>query len=450
MAKIISEIFVCADCDAQFPKWSGKCPECGHWGSLEKSQAVNLKTPTSPGQGLTEALPGQVLSFDQIKIENFKRTKTGLEEFDRVLGGGLVTGSLVLLGGEPGIGKSTLVLQICQALPGKILYVSGEESGQQIKTRVDRLGVQTKNLIFLGETNIETIAATILEHKPQLAIIDSIQTVYSLEAPSGAGSINQVRICTTKLLNVAKKNNITILIIGHVTKFGEVAGPKTLEHLVDSVLYLEGDPYHAFRILRGAKNRFGSTSEVGIFEMQGKGLSEVKDPAAIFLTEQASPTGSMIAPVLEGSRIFLLEVQALVNTTTFGYPQRKTDGFDLNRLQLLVATLSRRLGLKLANQDIYLNLVGGLKVSEPAIDLPVCLAIISAIKDKPWPVGLIALGEVGLGGEIRPVAAAQKRIDEAEKLGFKAVIMPQSKEKVSSKLKIYQVKNLAAALKILE
>lgn len=445
MSKTNNEIYTCSNCDSQFPKWTGKCLECGQWGTLEKSQVAS-KPNNLKNKNIPEALPGKVINFGQIKIEDFKRQKTGLDEFDRVLGGGLVSGSLVLLGGEPGIGKSTLVLQICQNISGKILYVSGEESAEQIKTRIDRLGLKSDNLVFLGETNIETICATILEQKPALAIIDSIQTVYSLEAPSAAGSINQVRISTTKLLDTAKKNNITTLIIGHVTKFGEVAGPKTLEHLVDAVLYLEGDPFHAFRILRTAKNRFGSTSEVGIFEMQGKGLNEVKDPSAIFLTEQKTQAGSVIIPTLEGSRIFLLEVQALVNTTAFGYPQRKADGFDLNRLQLLAATLSRRIGLKLANQDIYLNLVGGLKVNEPAIDLAVCLAIISALKNINLPSDLIAFGEVGLGGEIRPIAQAQKRIAEAEKLGFKKAIIPYSKEKIDSKMIISQVKNLAEVL----
>ncbi len=449
MAKPISEIFTCSHCDAQSPKWSGKCPECGQWGTLVKSQVANSKSPLAQNSNLPPARPGKVVDFNDVKISDFQRLKTGIDEFDRVLGGGLVSGSLVLLGGEPGIGKSTLVLQLCQKLPGEVLYVSGEESAEQIKTRIDRLSIGTKRLKFLGETNIETVCATIIAAKPNLAIIDSIQTVYSLDAPSGAGSVNQVRICTTKLLEAAKKNNITILIIGHVTKFGEVAGPKTLEHLVDTVLYLEGDPYHAFRVLRGAKNRFGSTAEVGIFEMQGSGLKEVSDPAAIFLTEQNSQSGSIITATLEGSRVFLLEVQALLNATAFGYPQRKVNGFDPNRLQLLVATLTRRLNLKLANQDIYLNLVGGLKVSEPAIDLAVCLSVISALKDQPIANNLLAFGEVGLGGEVRPVSQAAKRVAEAEKLGFKTAVIPWSKEKVISKMKIIEVKSLSEAIKII-
>jgi len=437
MAKI-SEIYVCSNCDHQIPKWQGRCPECGQWSTLKKSQILSAQGGSASGgksQNFQLAVPpGKVVSFNEVKVSDFARIKTGISEFDRVLGGGIVLGSLVLLGGEPGIGKSTLVLQISQNLTGLVLYVSGEESVEQIKTRLDRLNFKTDNLKFLGETNVETIISTILKEKPRLAIIDSIQTLYSSEAPSSAGSVNQVRICTTKLLEVAKKNNITILIIGHVTKFGEVAGPKTLEHLVDVVLYLEGEQYQTFRILRGVKNRFGSIAEVGIFEMRQTGLVEIKDPAAIFLTEKKPTPGSVITAALEGSRVFLIEVQALVSLTNFGYPQRKSYGFDLNRLQLLTATLIRRLGLKLTNQDIYLNLVGGLKVNEPAIDLAVCLAIYSALKNVTLVAELVIFGEVGLAGEIRPVNQIAKRISEAEKLGFKKIIMPATKEKIESKI----------------
>jgi DNA repair protein RadA/Sms len=447
MPKLITEIYTCSNCGAQFPKWQGRCLECGQWGTLEKSQITDFKPQKT--KGLENIPPGKVISFDKIKAQELDRLKTKINEFDRVLGGGLVTGSIILLGGEPGIGKSTLVLQISQAIPGKVLYVSGEESAQQIKSRVDRLGHKADNLKFLGEINVETIVATILDQKPQLAIIDSIQTIYSAESPSSAGSVNQVRICTTRLLETAKKNNITILIIGHVTKFGEVAGPKTLEHLVDTVLYLEGDQYQTFRILRTAKNRFGSTDEVGIFEMQGDGLKEVADPSAIFLTEKKTTPGSIVTAALEGSRVFLLEVQALVNQTSFGYPQRKVSGFDLNRLQLLAATLARRAGLKLFNQDIYLNLAGGLKVNEPALDLAVCLAIASALNNREIPAETLAFGEVGLGGEIRPVSQMNKRTAEATKLGFKNLIIPWSKEKISGKIKIHQAKNLAEAIKMI-
>lgn len=446
MAKNLTEIFICNNCDSQFSKWQGRCTECGQWGTLEKSQPV-LAAANTPK---VRAAAGKVIEFSDIKTADFERLKTGLTEIDRVLGGGLVGGSLILLGGEPGIGKSTIVLQICAALQKPILYVSGEESGGQIKTRIDRLKIKTDHLKFLGETNVETIVSTIIDQKPKLVIIDSIQTIHSAESPSGAGSINQVRISTTKLLEVAKKNNITILIIGHVTKDGDVAGPKTLEHLVDVVLYLEGDQFHTLRILRGAKNRFGSTAEVGIFEMRSAGLAEVHDPAAIFLGDKQSTAGSIISPVLEGSRIFLLEVQALVNQTNFGYPQRRSSGFDLNRLQLLVAALAQRSNVKLMNQDIYLNLVGGLKVTEPAVDLPVCLAVASALNNKIVPSDFAAFGEVGLGGEIRPVTQIGKRLTELHRLGFKTVIMPKLKEKINSpKMTLQTVSNLNEALKLI-
>lgn len=441
MVKGPQEIYICSNCDSQTAKWQGRCPECGKWGTLEKSiSAKQSGKETTPS--------GQVVSFDDIDIKDYQRIDTKIHEFNRVVGGGIVQGSLILLGGEPGIGKSTLVLDISSNTQGEVLYVSGEESAQQIKSRIDRLKTNTKNLKFLGETSIDTIISTIKTHQPQLAIIDSIQTIYSGDSPSGPGSINQVRVCTTKLLEIAKKENITILIIGHVTKFGEVAGPKTLEHLVDVVLYLEGDQFNVFRVLRSAKNRFGSTLEVGIFEMAEGGLKEVRDPSSVFLSEKKDVTGSIIAPVLEGSRIFMLEIQALVNPTSFGYPQRKSVGYDLNRLQLLIATMSRRVGLKLANQDVYLNIAGGLKISEPAADLAICLSIYSALKNISIKNDTIAFGEVGLNGEVRPVGQMAKRINEAEKLGYKNIIIPATKEKITAKKsKISQVKNLAEAIK---
>ena len=440
------EIYICSNCDNQIPKWQGRCPECGKWGTLEKSTTLAQNLNQTPQSNFP---PAKIVSFSDIKTDDYQRLKTNIEEFDRVLGGGFVNGSLILIGGEPGIGKSTLVLQISDKLQQPILYISGEESAQQIKTRIDRLKINYENIKFVGETNIEAIISSILEQKPKLAIIDSIQTLYSNESPSGAGSINQVRVCTTKLLEVAKKHNITIMIIGHVTKFGEVAGPKTLEHLVDTVMYLEGDQYHSLRILRTVKNRFGSTSEVGIFEMQNLGLVEIKNPSAIFLNDQKPTEGSVITAALEGSRIFMLEVQALTSLTNFGYPQRKTNGFDLNRLQLLIATLSRRIGLKIANQDIYLNLVGGLKISEPAIDLAVCLAIVSALKNKSLANDMVVVGEVGLGGEVRSISQVAKRISEAEKLGFKHAIIPETKEKLNTKIKIDRVKTLTDAIKLI-
>lgn len=393
------------------------------------------------------------------------RIKTGIEEFDRVLGGGIVPGSLILLGGEPGIGKSTLVLQIvekCQmsavkefalsdSQMGQMFYVSGEESAEQIKLRMDRLKIKSKTLRFLGETDIEIICATFEKYKPQIVIIDSIQTMCFSELPSEAGSINQVRVCTVKLLEVAKKNNISIFIVGHVTKEGVVAGPKTLEHLVDTVLYLEGDQFHYFRLLRTAKNRFGSTNEVGVFEMKEKGLMEVKNPSKEFLSQRTTKeTGSIVTATMEGSRAFLIEVQALVSRTIFGYPQRRASGFDLNRLQLLATVLTRRCKLNLGNQDIYLNIAGGIKVEEPAIDLAVCLAIVSAFKNKPIDSNLVAFGEVGLGGEIRNVGQIDKRIIEAKKLGFQKIIIPQTNiRSTENETEIIQAKNLNEAMEII-
>ena len=326
----------CSKCGGQFPKWHGRCPDCGGWGTV--NQTAQALTPISAA-----AVPaGKVVAFSSISIAKAQRITTGIEEVDRVLGGGLIAGSLILLGGEPGIGKSTLVAQIAQRISGKVLYVSGEESAPQLKDRLDRLAINATNLDFLGEVAISTIVATIVQQKPTVAIIDSIQTMYDPAFPSGAGSINQVRICTVKLLEVAKRHGITIVIVGHVTKSGEVAGPKTLEHLVDCVLYLEGDRTHGFRILRSAKNRFGSVDEVGVFEMQQQGLVEVKNPTAAFLSDIISDAaGTVIAPALEGSRIFLLEIQALVSPSHIGYPQRKSYGVDANRLQLITAVLSR-------------------------------------------------------------------------------------------------------------
>lgn len=441
MVKDVSEIYTCSNCDSQSSKWQGRCLECGQWGTLEKSVITEKKSASN------KMPPAKVVSFNDIKIEDYQKIDTKINEFNRVLGGGIVQGSLILLGGEPGIGKSTLVLDISNNISGEVLYISGEESAQQIKTRTDRLKINTKNLKFLGETNIEVISSTISNQKPKLAIIDSIQTMSSGDSPSGPGSINQVRVCTTKLLEVAKKENITILIIGHVTKFGEIAGPKTLEHLVDVVLYLEGDQFNTFRVLRSAKNRFGSTLEVGIFEMTEDGLKEISDPSAIFLSDKKDTTGSIIAPVLEGSRIFMLEIQALVNPTIFGYPQRKAVGYDLNRLQLLIATMSRRLGLKLANDDVYLNIAGGLKVSEPAADLAICLSIYSALKNISIKNDTVAFGEVGLNGEVRPVGQIAKRVNEAEKLGYKNIIIPVTKEKIISKKQVTPVSTLADAIK---
>lgn len=436
------QIFVCSKCDAQYPKWSGRCLECGAWGTISEGIQDDKKQITT-----TKIDAKELIDLAKASTKDYQRHKTNINEFDRVLGGGIVPGSLILIGGEPGIGKSTLILQICQKLDSPVLYVSGEESADQIKIRLDRLDFQIKKLQFLPENNIEKILAHALEQKPQLLIVDSIQTVYSSELPSEAGSINQVRVATVKLLELAKKNNIAVMIVGHITKDGQVAGPKSMEHLVDTVLYLESSTKDDYRILRCNKNRFGSTNEIGIFDMTSQGLLEIKNPSQLFLGQNKEPlSGSAITCIIEGSRPFLIEIQALVSKTIFGYPQRKTAGYDLNRLQMLTAVLIKRANLPLVNQDIHLNIVGGLKINETAADLAVCLAIYSSLKNITINPDTLILGEVGLGGEIRPVYQLDKRIEEAKKLNFKTIIVPQTKTKHQD---IIQVKNINDAFKTL-
>jgi DNA repair protein RadA/Sms len=443
-------IFECSKCGAQALKWAGRCGECGGWGTLGESS----KTKTVNTKSVVKYKAGQVVSFDQVSNQNIQRQKTKIEEFDRVLGGGIVPGSIILLGGEPGIGKSTLILQVVEKISvnydAKVLYVSGEESAQQIKLRLDRLSLKPEKINYLGETSVETINATIYELKPSLVIIDSIQTISSTDIDSEAGSVSQIRACTIKLLELAKKTGIPVIIIGHITKDGIVAGPKTLEHLVDTVLYLEGDRYHHFRLLRTIKNRFGATSEVGIFEMENKGLVEVKNPSAIFLDQHSKNiSGSVITVLMEGTRPFFIEVQALVNSTAFGLPQRRASGFDLNRLQLLISVLTKRSGLKLFNQDVIINIAGGFKVQEPAVDLAVCLAIASALENKAVSNKTIVLGEVGLSGEIRNISNIEARLKEAEKLGFDSAIVSEKVKERGVGFKLFKVQNIGEALKLL-
>jgi len=441
-------IFSCAKCDAQFPKWSGRCLSCGAWGTLaeESAPAKNSKT-VEPVKFDSRKLR----DFQDVTTEQFERLKTNIPELDQIFGGGIVKGSLTLLGGEPGIGKSTLVLQILKEIKGgadtPLLYVSGEESAGQIKIRIDRLGYSPTNLKFLGETSAEEIVAAIRTMKPQLAIIDSIQTIHSDEIAAESGNVAQIRACTAKLMEVAKNTNVPLIIIGHVTKDGEVAGPKTLEHLVDVVLYLEGDRFHDFRILRGSKNRFGSTNEIGVFQMTEAGLKEVVDPGKAFLAETTrNYPGSALTCFIDGTRPFLAEVQALVTPTIFGFPQRKTSGYDLNRLQMISAVLFKRANINLNAQDIHLNIVGGLKLNDPSIDMAVAAAIVSALKNKPIPKDTIIFGELGLGGETRPIANIEKRISEAEKMGFSKIICPRIKIQKKSTAEIVVVESLAEML----
>jgi len=439
-------VFICSKCGSQFPKWLGQCPECGAWGLIAEQSSANLVEKNKKISG-----KDGLIKFNQPENQIFVKLKTKIEEIDRVLGEGMVPSSLILLGGQPGIGKSTLALQVAgQFSDHSVFYISGEESVLQVHSRIKRLGVKTTNLRFLGETDIDVIISTIKKNKPRLVVIDSIQTVSSHLLPSVAGSVNQIRVVVSKLREVAIATKSVVLIIGQVTKEGSVAGPKTLEHLVDVVLYLDGDANQHFRFLRAAKNRFGSTQEIGVFDMKEKGLIEVKNPSEIFLANRNSETsGSIITSIIEGRRSFLVEVQALVSRTNFGHPQRKSSGFDLNRLSLLTAVLIKRIKLNLSNQDIHINIAGGLRVKEPAIDLGVSLAIISAFKNRPIGRDYAVFGEVGLAGEIRSVAFPEKRIRECLKMGLTKIICPLD-TKFSDKKKILPVRNLKEAVLELE
>lgn len=420
--------------------------ECGGWGALQL-QTVDLKTADK----MIAVSPVEVINLEKLDGQaKFDRLATKIQELDRVLGSGIMPGSLILLGGEPGIGKSTLVAQIANAISqnSEVIYTSGEESASQIKDRFDRLHIKTEKIKFLSETNAEKIIATVNQLKPGLVIIDSIQTIYSSNIAGEAGSINQTRGSAVSFLETAKKNNIAIILIGHITKDGSLAGPKSLEHIVDTVLYLETETSHDFRILRATKNRFGSVNEIGIFEMTAQGFKQVPNPSLIFIEKNQNLTGSVISCITQGTRPFLIEVQALVTKTVFGYPQRKASGFDLNRLQVLIAVLTKRAGLNLTNQDVILNVVGGLKISDPGLDLAVCLAIASSLLNQVIENKIIVLGEVGLGGEVRQIARIEQRLNEAERLGFAKAIIPDS-EYASKKIKLIKIKNLAEIIKYL-
>lgn len=416
-----SVVFVCERCDAQFPKWQGRCTECGAWSTLKEQTRVSR-----PRVGRTS----EVVTLSEVGSGAEQRLSTGLREVDRVLSGGFVPGSLTLLGGDPGIGKSTLILQIAALLAAHhdVLYISGEESAEQVALRFRRLKVSAPSLKFFAETDVDAVVATIDRTRPALAVIDSIQTLAAGAVPSEAGSVPQVRASTVKLLNLAKSAGVALVLIGHVTKEGAMAGPKALEHLVDTVLYLEGDRYHAFRVLRAVKHRFGSTNEVGVFDMRDNGLREVDNPSAVFLAERQGGPGSVVTCTVEGSRAFLVEIQALVNPTHFGLPRRTSAGIDPNRLQLLLAVLTKRCGLRLGAQDVFVNVVGGVRVTEPAADLAIALAIASATTGQPVHPKLVAIGEVGLGGELRSVSHLERRLKECAQLGFSSVVMASQGE----------------------
>ena len=446
-----STVFVCSNCGNESSKWFGRCPACNEWNTCYEEK-INLK---SSGKSASKKTATTV-KLDDVKKQDIVRTKTGFDELDRVLGGGLVKGSLTLLGGEPGIGKSTLILQICDKIKGEgqVLYVSGEESAQQIKIRADRLGIKNNDIVFLGETDIDAIEDAILKTNPKLVIIDSIQTMYSDDITSGPGSVSQVREITARIMKMCKQEEITTIIIGHVTKDGNIAGPRVLEHMVDTVLYLEGERYFAYRILRGVKNRFGSTNEIGMFEMNDIGMCEIDNPSSVLLSEKnENVAGSIVVASIEGTRPILVELQALTATSVFGMPRRTANGIDYNRLTLLIAVLEKRTGLPLGNQDVYLNIVGGIKINEPALDLGIILAVSSSFKNIPIPNDVIAIGEVGLTGEVRSVNQIEKRIKEAEKLGFKKCIIPESNKKLlkdTYKLDIIGVQNISEAMRCLE
>lgn len=446
-------VFVCSGCGYESAKWLGKCPACNEWNTFYEEKV--MKSSDKGGKGTTKSTPVTPMQLNQVEGKESVRIHTGLGELDRVLGGGLVKGSLTLIGGEPGIGKSTLILQICNTIQeeGKVLYVSGEESAEQVKLRADRLGIRNESILFLGETDIDRIQEAILSIQPKLVIIDSIQTMYSEEITSAAGTVSQVREITSRIMRICKSNAITTIIIGHVTKDGNIAGPRVLEHMVDTVLYLEGERYFSYRILRGVKNRFGSTNEIGMFEMQQEGMVEILNPSSILISDtEENPAGSVIVPSIEGTRPLLIEIQALTTPSIFGIPRRTANGVDYNRVTLLMAVLEKKCGLSLGSQDAYVNVVSGIRINEPAVDLGILTAVASSYKNVPIPKDTIVVGEVGLTGEIRSVNLIEKRLKEAEKLGFRRCILPESSKKLlkdSFKLDIIGVKDIGQAIRTL-
>jgi len=418
-------LFVCQSCGHSQPRWEGRCPGCGEWNTLVET-IVNTK---GKSRGRTQSTQGLVPRLRDISPDGFARISIPIEEFNRVMGGGIIPGSVTLVAGDPGIGKSTLLLQLSGLLAEKsdpVLYVSGEESAQQIKMRAERLGIEGTNLYVLAETNLDSILEHLEQLKPQMAVIDSIQAVHLDGLTSSAGSISQVRECAATTLRLAKSIQVPVFIVGHVTKKGSIAGPRVLEHIVDTVLYLEGERFHSYRLLRGVKNRFGSTNEVGVFEMCEIGLREISNPSEVFLEgRETDAPGSAIAVTLEGTRPILVEIQALTSRTSFGLPRRTANGVDFNRLLLLVAVLSKRAGMGLSNQDVFANVVGGLRVNEPAADLALAIAIASSYRNRPIAPDLALVGEIGLSGELRAVGQIEKRLMEASKLGFRRCLLPR-------------------------
>lgn len=442
-------IFFCSECGNESYKWTGKCMACGAWNTMIEQKVTKQSSQKTTANSITEVSKPKKLS--EIEITDDERTSTGINEFDRVLGGGIVKGSLVLVGGDPGIGKSTLLLQMCQTIKtdSTILYTSGEESQKQIKIRAERLSVTNPNLLFLSETNMTEIENAISKVNPDFLIIDSVQTIFCPEIDSAPGSVTQIREVTLNLMRIAKTNNISVFLVGHVTKEGAIAGPKILEHMVDCVLYFEGESHHFHRILRGVKNRFGSTNEIGVFEMCSNGLAEVENPSKMLLSEMpANVSGTTVTCTLEGTRPILAEIQALTTKTNYPAPKRTASGIDYNKMALIIAVLEKHSKLRLSTQDIYVNVAGGMRLYEPAIDLSIAVAIASSCMDFLIPTDTVAIGEIGLTGEIRSVTAIDKRITEAEKLGFKKIIVPAGNAKAvtSSSIEIVPVRNINQAL----
>ncbi|MBE0645025.1 MAG: DNA repair protein RadA [Bacteroidetes bacterium] len=437
--------YVCQVCGVSATRWSGKCDGCGEWNTLVEE----VVRQESSGRGARAATgDAKVYPITRVDARKDERLSTGLSELDRVLGGGIVPGSMILLGGDPGIGKSTLMMQLGRGST-RILYVSGEESLRQIKLRAERLQVGGEDFLVLAETNLDAILRAIQEHKPELVVVDSIQTVFRPELESAPGSISQVRESTAVLLRHAKSENIPMIVIGHVTKDGVIAGPRVLEHMVDTVLQFEGDQHHSYRIVRGLKNRFGSTNEIGIFEMREDGLREVSNPSEVFLSDRSHGiSGSCVTSSLEGTRALLIEVQALVTPSNYGMPQRTVSGLDARRVSLLLAVLEKRFGMHVGQFDVFVNIAGGVRIDEPAVDLAVCAAIVSSARDKAIDHGTAVVGEVGLGGEVRSVGQAEKRVLEAEKLGFKRIIVPRGgiADKKRRGIEIIEVDLLAEAM----
>ncbi len=450
-------VFFCNECGYESPKWVGQCPACREWNTMVEERISGSASAIKSTKEALSKGETKVASISQISLKEESKISTGLKELDRVLGGGVVPGSLTLVGGDPGIGKSTLLLQTCRLMGNageKILYVSGEESLKQIKIRALRIGDFSDNVELMCETNLAIIEEVIRKRQPKIVIIDSIQTMYIEDVTSAPGSVSQVRESTGILMRIAKGMDVSVFIVGHVTKEGTVAGPRVLEHMVDTVLYFEGDRHASYRVLRGVKNRFGSTNEIGVFEIREEGLVEVANPSEFMLEGRPKDaSGCVVSCSMEGTRPILIEIQALVTRTNFGIPRRQAQGADYNRLNLLMAVLEKRVGLSLGDCDAYLNIAGGIKVTEPAVDLGIVLSVVSSFRNKPLPADLVAFGEVGLSGEVRSISQIEGRVKEAAKLGFKKCMVPLSGRdliKETDEIKIYYVSSVSEAIQLTE